>query len=61
MMSHEWRTHPGLQGRFPDEFPDETQVIAHDGGPRFSDHRPELVWVTVTAMDGDVFTGRVLN
>jgi hypothetical protein len=61
MMLPEWRSHPLLRNRFLPEHPDDLQVIVHDGGPRLSDKPPELVWVTVTALDGEVFCGRVLN
>src|SRR5215470_6526221 len=57
----DWRAHPKLSGRFLAEHPDDLQVIVHDGGPRVTDRRPEAVWVTVTACEGDVFTGCVLN
>jgi len=61
-MAHEWRTHPKLKGLFHPEAPDDLQVIVHDGGPRITDHSPELVWVRVTEMDeNDVLSGRVLN
>jgi hypothetical protein len=61
-MTQEWRAHPKLKGRFHPQAPDDLQVIAHDGGPRITDHSPELVWVTVTEMDeNDVFSGRVIN
>jgi hypothetical protein len=60
-MSHPWRTHPRLQGRFHPEYPDDLQVLAHDGGPEIAANPPELVWVRVTGMAGGVFTGRVLN
>jgi hypothetical protein len=56
-----WRTHPKLAGRFHPEFPDDLQVLVHDGGPRLTDRRPELIWVRVTGADGDVFFGSVLN
>jgi hypothetical protein len=56
-----WRQHPRLRGRFLPEYPDDLQVLVHDGGPRLTDRRPELVWVRVTGGEGDVFTGRVLN
>jgi hypothetical protein len=56
-----WRTHPKLKGRFLPNYPDDLQVIVHDGGPRISNRRPEAVWVTTTGCEGDVFTGRVLN
>lgn len=60
-MTAEWREHPKLRGHLSAEHPDDVQVIAHDGGPRITQHKPELVWVTVTGCDNDVFTGRILN
>jgi len=57
----EWRDHQKLEGRFHPDYPDDIQVLVHDGGPRLTDHRPELVWVRVTASAGSVFTGTVLN
>lgn len=57
----EWRKHPALQKRFHSDHPDDLQVIVHDGAPRISDRKPELVWVTVIASNGDIFTGKVLN
>lgn len=57
----EWREHPKLRGRFLPDYPDDLQVLVHDGGPRISSHPAEAVWVTVTAADGEVFRGRVLN
>jgi hypothetical protein len=56
-----WRAHPKLTGRFHPEIPDDLQVIVHDGGPRLTQKAPELVWVTVTGGEGDVFSGRILN
>jgi len=56
-----WHTHPKLKGRFLPDYPDDLQVLVHDGGPRTTDKKPEAVWVTVTGALDDVFTGRVLN
>jgi hypothetical protein len=56
-----WRNHPKLKGKFHPEYPDDVQVLVHDGGPRLTDHRPELVWVRVTTCTGSVFKGTVLN
>lgn len=57
-----WRTHPRLRGRFQPDFPDDLQVLVHDGGPRITLRQPELVWVRVTGGgESDVFTGLVLN
>lgn len=56
-----WREHPKLKGRFLPDYPDDLQVLVHDGGPRITRIPPEAVWVSVRGMDGDVFQGRVLN
>ncbi|EYF05085.1 DUF2314 domain-containing protein [Chondromyces apiculatus] len=56
-----WRHHPALSGRLHPQYRDDVQVVVHDGGPRMTEHRPELVWVRVSGMDGEVFTGKVLN
>lgn len=56
-----WREHPDLKGRFLPDHPDDLQVFVHDGGPRLTRNPSELVWVSVTGMEGDIFRGRVLN
>ena len=56
-----WREDPRLKGRFPAGHPDDLQVIVHDGGPRITQVRPELVWVTISDQQGDHFSGRLLN
>jgi hypothetical protein len=64
-MSYDWRYHPTLVGRFHPDCPDDIQAVVHDGGPRFTDRTPEIVWVRITGMSqqpfGPVFTARVLN
>jgi len=60
-MPREWRSHPKLQGRFHPEFPDDIQVLVHDGGSRLTNHGAELVWVTIVRCDANVFCGTVLN
>ncbi len=60
-MPNDWRESPKLKGRFLPGHPDDLQVIVHDGGPRITHSAPEVVWVTVTGMDGEVFHGQVLN
>jgi hypothetical protein len=60
-MPAPWREHPKLRSRFDREFPDDLQVIVHDGGPHISDHKPELVWVRVTECQDEVFSGILLN
>ena len=56
-----WRNDPKLLGRFLPDYPDDLQVIIHDGGPRFTDKPPELVWVRVTGRESTAFRGTVLN
>lgn len=56
-----WRSDPRLLGRFHPDYPDDVQVIVHDGGPRITDRRPEGVWVRVIGCEGEVFRGQVLN
>jgi hypothetical protein len=56
-----WQDHPRLKERFHPSAPDDLQVFVHDGGPRLTDRKPELVWVRVTGGEGNVFRGRVLN
>ena len=34
-----------MKGRFHDSFPDDLQVLVHDGEPRRTSHQPELCWV----------------
>ncbi len=58
---NEWHNHPKLKGKFHPEYPDDVQVIVHDGGPRLTRRSPELVWVRITASAGSVLTGTVLN
>ncbi|VTR93809.1 Uncharacterized protein OS=Sorangium cellulosum (strain So ce56) GN=sce4092 PE=4 SV=1: DUF2314 [Gemmata massiliana] len=60
-MVNSWREHPKLKGRFLPDHPDDLQVLVHDGGPRISRNAGEVVWVTVTGADGEVFRGRLLN
>ena len=56
-----WRSDPMLNGQFHPEYPDDLQVVVHDGGPRFTDKQAELVWVTATGKHGKAYRGKVLN
>ncbi len=60
-MTERWRADARLRGRFHPEYPDDLQVLVHDGGPRITDRAPEVVWVRVSGSEGDAFLGRVLN
>lgn len=60
-MARDWRNHGALVGRLHPDHPDDLQVLVHDGGPRLTDRRPELVWVRITGCHPDHFTGTVLN
>ncbi|MFB9240214.1 hypothetical protein IV454_23075 [Massilia antarctica] len=56
----EWRTHPALAGKLHPNHPDDIQVIIHDGGRRMTSAHPELAWVSITGVAGDIFSGRVI-
>ncbi|HEX8115225.1 MAG TPA: hypothetical protein VF516_46175 [Kofleriaceae bacterium] len=42
-----WRKDPDLKGRFHDSYPDDLQVLVHDGEPRRTSRQPELCWVRI--------------
>jgi len=66
-MTSPWRTDPLLSGRFHPQYPDDLQVVVHDGGPRLSAIGPELMWVRLheVAMESRagrrVYRGALLN
>ncbi|MCP4600887.1 MAG: hypothetical protein GY847_10205, partial [Proteobacteria bacterium] len=43
------------------DYPDDLQVLVHDGGPRITENPPELIWVRVIDSDHDIFVGTILN
>lgn len=56
-----WRSDPRLQGKFHPDYPDDIQVMVHDGGPRLTNHRPEVIWVRVTEQKNIFYQGIALN
>jgi hypothetical protein len=58
-----WRTDPGLRGRFHPQYPDDLQVLVHDGEPRRTGKRTEVCWVRVDAGEGTggLYEGTLLN
>lgn len=57
-----WNNHPRLQGKFHPDFPNDLQIILHEGGSRLSQKQPEGVWVSITdAIDDNIFKGVLLN
>lgn len=44
-----WRRDPALAGRFHRSWPDDLQVLVHDGEPRRTGRRTEVCWVRVDA------------
>jgi hypothetical protein len=44
-MAAPWHNDPLLVGKFHATYPNDVQVIMHDGGPRLSTIAPELMWV----------------
>lgn len=48
-----WRRDPRLAGKWHKQFPDDLQVLVHDGEPGAVKRRPENCWVRVdAALDG---------
>jgi hypothetical protein len=45
-----WRADPALAPRFHPDYPDDLEVIVHDGEPRRTQRPPELCWVRVTGV-----------
>lgn len=39
-----WHTDPAMAGRFHPDFPDDVQVLLHEGSFRFTPARPEVMW-----------------
>lgn len=60
-MTNEWNLHEKLAGRFHPDYPDDLQVVVHEGGPRLSICKPELVWVRIKGGKGDLYSAEVLN
>jgi hypothetical protein len=60
-MAFPWREHVRLRGHFHPEHPDDLQILLHDGGPQFTDVRPELLWVRVGDAELPVFVSTLLN
>ena len=59
--SKPWRTDAAISEKFHPDFPDELQVIVHEGGPRLTERQPELVWVRITEKYGNAYRGKLLN
>ena len=56
-----WHEDPNLKSKFHADFPDDVQVIVHDGGPRLSSHAPELMWVRIVEQRRPGYIGTLLN
>jgi hypothetical protein len=46
----EWRSDPALARHFHPDYPDDLQVLVHDGEPRRTGRAPEACWVRVTGL-----------
>ena len=46
-----WRADPALRGRFHRSFPDDLQVLVHDGDPRRTGRQTELCWLRVVDLE----------
>lgn len=60
-MSAVWHNDPNLKNRFHPDYPDDIQVLVHDGGPRIAKHPPELMWVRVVGKPGEAYESILLN
>jgi hypothetical protein len=67
-----WRSDPALRGRLHESFPDDVQVLVHDGEPRRTRRAPEECWVRITEAfagpprlpdlkESAVYVGKLLN
>jgi hypothetical protein len=65
-----WHEDPNLKGRFHPEYPDDLQVMLHEGSFRFTESKPEIAWARIGLMleakydDGDTlryFRANLLN
>jgi hypothetical protein len=56
-----WRKHPRLKDLLLPDYPDDLQVLVHDGGPRIARNPPEAIWVRVVGDEAGLFRGRILN
>jgi hypothetical protein len=57
-----WQREPSFAGRFHEGYPDDVQVVVHDGEPRRTKRGPELCWVRITAQEpGGAYVGTLLN
>lgn len=51
MADAPWRRDPVLVGKFHRKFPDDLQVLVHDGEPKRTGRRTEVCWVRVDAAE----------
>ncbi|MCB9754905.1 MAG: hypothetical protein H6713_33635 [Myxococcales bacterium] len=51
-MRHPWRVDRDLAGRFHPQYPDDLQIVVHDGEPRRTGRGPESCWVHTTDVYG---------
>ena len=51
VSSRPWRLDPALANRFHPSFPDDLQIVVHDGSPRRTGRQPELCWVRIMAAE----------
>ena len=52
-MANAWREHAMLKARFLPDYPDDLQVVVHDGGPQITRNEPEVVWVENNCTEGN--------
>ena len=55
-----WRENPLLKDKFHQQYPDDIEAIVHEGF-RASTNEPEVVWIRITDMNGQLITAELLN
>ena len=58
---NDFKNHPKLRKYHSTDHPGDLQVLIHNGGPRLTDRKPELIWVKVISEDDAIFEGLILN
>jgi len=57
-----WRNDPLIKTRYPlADYPDDIQVLVHEGGRRKTKVQPELMYVRTTGRSGEYFKGTIIN
>jgi hypothetical protein len=56
-----WRTDPTVKSKFVTQYPDDIQVVVHEGDMRITQRPLELIWVKITGHAAPYYKGFLLN